>query len=150
MSRIIDLTPTSTKWMFIIFGIINTSIGVRQIFLAESYIDWGFAFGLLLSICGSLMLIYGLILSSKSNSLRPNVLVDEEGILIKEAMHRVPTKIKWVDIKEITFRSYELNFRFYNEDIEIVNLPNIARISLEVKQAIRQFTSNKKISILGA
>lgn len=95
MTKIIELTPKSTKWIFVINGIIYTGLGLRQLSISESWTHWTSIIGLLLIVAGPLMFTYGLILFGQTNKLTPKIQVDENGILIKENIHKGQRRIDW-------------------------------------------------------
>ena len=149
MTKIIELTPKSTKWIFVMNGIINSSLGLLQLSASDSWTSWGSILGILLVIAGPLMIVYGLILFSRTNRLVPKVLVDNNGIIIKEDIYKGQRKIDWKSIKEITYKPFELVFLLTDNNIETVNLATSAEISVDVKKTIRQFADDRQISIIG-
>lgn len=149
MTRTIELTPKSTKWIFVINGIINTGLGLRHLSISESWTHWTSLLGLLLIIAGPLMFIYGLVLFGRTNKLTPKIQVDENGILVKEDIHKKQRRIDWKNIKEITYRPFELNFLLADDNTEKVILTTNGEISIEVKKTIREFADERQIKIVG-
>lgn len=149
MINTIELTPKSTKWIFVFNGIINSALGLRQLYTADSWTSWASILGLLLIIAGPLLLIYGLILFSRTNKLTPKVQVDNNGIIIKEDLHKGQRQIDWKNIKEITYQPFELNFHLTDNNTETVNLATNGDISIDVKRLIRQFADDRQIKIVG-
>jgi hypothetical protein len=149
MTKTIELTPKSTKWIFLFNGITNSAIGLQQLLTTDSWAGWGSLFGIVLIVAGPLMLIYGAILFSRTNKLTPKIKVDEIGILIKEDIHKGQIKIDWENVKEITYRPFELNFHLTDNSTETVNLTTSGEISVDVKRTIREFADGKQIRIVG-
>jgi hypothetical protein len=149
MTKTIELTPKTTKWIFIFNGIINSGLGLRQLYTADSWTSWGSILGLLLIIAGPLLLIYGLILFNRTNKLTPKVQVDDNGIIIKEDIHKGQRTIEWKNVREISYKPFELNFLLTDNNIETVNLSTSGEISLDVKKTIRQFADDRQIKIVG-
>jgi hypothetical protein len=149
MTKTIELTPKSTKWIFVVNGVINSGLGIRQILAADSWTNWGSILGLLLIVVGPLMVMYGLILFVPESRLTPKIKVDENGIFIKEDIHKVKRLIDWKNIKEITYRPYELNFHLADNNTETVNLATNREISIKVKRTIREFADGRQIKIVG-
>jgi hypothetical protein len=149
MTKTIELTPKTTKWIFIFNGIINSGLGLRQLYTADSWTSWGSILGLLLIIAGPLLLIYGLILFNRTNKLTPKVQVDDNGIIIKEDIHKRQRTIEWKNVREISYKPFELNFLLADNNIETVNLSTSGEISLDVKKTIRQFADDRQIKIVG-
>jgi len=75
--------------------------------------------------------------------------VDENGILIKEDIHKGQRRIDWGNVKEITYKSFELNFLLNDNNIEKVSLHTNGDISIEIKKTIRQFADDRQIRIIG-
>jgi HSP20 family molecular chaperone IbpA len=75
--------------------------------------------------------------------------VDENGILIKEDIHKGQRKIDWKNIKEITYRPFELNFHLTDNNTETVILTTNGEISVDVKRTIREFADGRQIKIVG-
>lgn len=148
MKKIIELTPKWTKWVFIINGAINSAIGINQLLQSDSISNWGSILGVILLIGGLLMIIYGVILFYPTNKLTPKVQLDESGILITEGIHKKQRKIDWANIKEITYKSFELNFLLNDRSIEIVNLQTNGETSIEIKRTLRQFANDRQIEIV--
>lgn len=149
MTKTIDLTPKTTKWIFVFNGIINSGLGLRQLSITDSWLSWGSALGFLLIISGPLLLIYGLILFTRTNKLTPKVQVDDNGIIVKEDLHKKQRQVDWKDIKEINYKPFEINFHLTDNNVETVNLSTSAEISTGIKKAIRQFADERQIKIIG-
>ena len=149
MAKTIELTPKATKWIFIVNGTINLALGISQILQADSMGTWGSVLGTILVLAGPLMIIYGVILFNPVNKLTPKVHVDENGILIKEDIHKGQRRIDWGNVKEITYKSFELNFLLNDNNIEKVSLHTNGDISIEIKKTIRQFADDRQIRIIG-
>jgi hypothetical protein len=149
MTKTIELTPKSTKWIFVMNGIIHSGLGLQQLLTADSWTNWGSLLGLLLLVAGPLLLIYGIILFNRTNKLTPKIQVNDTGILIKEDIHKGQRKIDWRNIKEITYRPFELNFHLTDNNTEIVNLSTNGEISVDVKRTIREFADSRQIKIVG-
>ena len=145
----IELTPKTTKWIFLFNGIINSGLGLRQLSTADSWTSWGSVLGLVLIIAGPLMIIYGVILFNRTNKLTPKVQVDDNGITVKADIHKGQRQIAWRNVKEITYKPFELNFHLTDNSIETVNLSTSGEISLDIKKTIRQFADDRQIKIVG-
>ncbi len=149
MTKTIELTPKSTKWIFVMNGIINSGIGLRQLSISDSWTSWGSLLGLLLIIAGPLSFIYGVVLFIRKNKLTPKVQIDDNGILIKQDLDTKQRQIDWATVEEITYKPFELTFHLTDNNIETVNLPTSGEISLDIKKTIRQFADRKQIKIVG-
>lgn len=95
------------------------------------------------------MFFYGLILFSPSNNLNPKISINEQGLIIKEDIFKKVISIDWTDIKEITYKTFELDFLLINNNMVTVNLPTTANKSVEIKKTIRNFSEQKNIKIIG-
>jgi len=149
MTKTIELTPKTAKWIFVFNGIINSGLGLRQLYTSDSWTSWGSILGLLLIIGGPLLLIYGLILFNRTNKLTPKVQVDDIGIIIKEDIHKGQRTIEWNKVREISYKPFELNFHLTDNNIETANLSTSGEISLDIKKTIRQFADDRQIKIVG-
>jgi len=149
MKRTIELTPKSTKWIFLFNGAVNTAIGINVILQVNSWIHWTSILGIILIVGGPILFFYGLILFNASNKLNPRIEVNEQGLKINRDIFKKVISIDWTDIKEITYKSFELDFKLDNDRIEIVNLPTTTDKSIEIKKTIREFCDRKKITIIG-
>ena len=149
MKKTIELTPKFTKWGFIFNGIFNTAIGINLLFQSDSWFHWTSILAIFLVIAGPMVLIYGIILFNPFNKFAPKVQIDDQGLLIKNDIHKKLIKIDWEDIQEITYKTFELDFLLNNNNMVTVNLPTTANKSVEIKRTIRNFTEMKNIKIIG-
>ena len=145
----IELTPKTTKWIFLFNGIVNSGVGLRLLLTADSWTSWTSILGLLLIIAGLLLFIYGIILFNRTNKLTPKVQIDDTGITIKEDLHKKQRQIDWRSVKEISYKPFELNFHLTDNNIETVNLSTSGEISLDIKKTIRHFADERQIKIVG-
>jgi len=148
MIKTIELIPKSTKWIYLFNGIVNSAIGIQQLLTSDSW-SWLLLFGLILTVGGPLMIIYSLILFSRTSALAPRIQIDETGVLIREDIHRGQKKIEWKNVKEITYRPFELNFHLTDDNTETLSLPTTGEISIDVKKTIREFADSRQINIIG-
>ena len=149
MKRTIELTPKFTKWAFLFNGIVNTAIGINLIIQSDSWIHWTSILSILLIVGGPMLLVYGVILFNPFNKLAPKVQVDDQGLLIKSDIQKKESKIDWINIQEITYKTFELDFLLNNNKIVTINLPTTAEKSVEIKKTIRNFSEQKNIKIIG-
>ena len=149
MQRIIELTPKSTKWIFLFNGAVNSVIGLRILLEMDSWIHWTSILAVILIIGGPIMFVYGIILFNTSNKLTPTIKLDEVGLKINRDIFKKVIRINWTDIEEITFKSFELDFKLDNKNVEKVNLPTTAHKSIEIKKIIREFCDKNEIDIVG-
>lgn len=149
MYRTIELTPKSTKWIYLFNGLVNTAIGINILVQSESWIHWSSILSILLVIAGPLLFVYGIILFYPSNKLTPTIQIDKQGLNINRDIFKKAVQIDWTNIKEITFKSFELDFKLDDNNIESVNLPTTAEKSIEIKKIISDFCDKKQIKIIG-
>jgi len=149
MKRTIELTPKSTKWIYLFNGAVNTAIGINILLQSESWIHWASILSILLVLAGPLLFVYGIILFYPSNKLTPTINIDQQGLRINRDIFKKVVRIDWTNIKEITFKSFELDFKLDDDNIKTVNLPTTAEKSIEVKKTIRDYCNNKQIKIVG-
>ena len=149
MKRTIELTIKFTKWAFLFNGIVNTAIGINLIIQSDSWIHWTSILSILLIVGGPMLLVYGVILFNPFNKLAPKVQVDDQGLLIKSDIQKKESKIDWINIQEITYKTFELDFLLNNNKIVTINLPTTAEKSVEIKKTIRNFSEQKNIKIIG-
>lgn len=148
MKKTIELTPKSTKWIYIINGIIHTAIGIRQLTVAEQFLSWAGIIGVLLVVAGPVSLFIGLIVFKKNNRLCPKIEIDESGLMIREDIHRSERRIDWKNIKEVIFKPLALDFNMVDDTVEKISLITNSDISIEVKKAIREFATLKQVTVV--
>ena len=137
------------KWGTTIFGLFNLTIGIR--YLGEYQLT-NLVIGLgssLLIVSGLIMFIIGLILFNPTSKLAPKFEIDDIEINIKEAIHKRTKSIKWTNIKEITFKSFALEFSLTGDKMELVILKVDGATALEIKKALREFAEKKSITVIG-
>ena len=84
MKKTIELTPRSSKWIFVIIGIGNTFGGINPLLLGDALNHWIFStLAIVLVVGGILSFIYGIILFNPQSNFAPCVHIDEKVILIK-------------------------------------------------------------------
>lgn len=149
MKKTIELTPKFTKWGFVINGTVNTAIGLNLVLQADTWLHWVTIGGIFLVLAGPILVIYAIILFNPNNKITPKVQLDEKGIYIKQDLHKRALKIDWSNIKEIAYKTFELDFLLNNHNTETVSLQTTAEISIEIKKAIRKLADGKQINIIG-
>lgn len=148
MKTTIEFAPSFTKWAFIFNGIVNTIIGINLLMQSDLWIHWTTILGILLIIAGPLFLIYGIILISPFNRA-PKMQIDDRGLLIMNENYKKGLNIDWTNIKEITYRTFALDFVLDDSKIVTVDLPTTAKKTNEIKQTIRTYSEPKNIKIIG-
>lgn len=144
MANTIEFSPKYEKWIFIFNGIINSAIGARTLFHPDSTLGWKIV-GIALLIGGPFMIVYGVLLFW----LSPKVCMDNQTISIKQRLFASPMRFSWDEIKEITYKPYELEFHLANDAARSVHLNTTAKTSLAIKQTLREFADEKQIAVAG-
>ncbi|HEY9046311.1 MAG TPA: hypothetical protein VIN08_10465 [Ohtaekwangia sp.] len=140
------LRRTVSKWLFIILGLSNSINGVRN--LTETPLtNWGL--GILLLTSGLLIATLGLILFNPTNMFAPKFVIDDNEIQIREDVHVKTKAINWKDIKEITYKSFALDFLLNDNSNKLIILRTTGETSVEIKKSIREIADKKSISITG-
>ncbi|CAN5357859.1 hypothetical protein BH09BAC3_BH09BAC3_09690 [soil metagenome] len=142
------LTTTVSKWLFIMLGLFSVITGVRDL-TGVTLTNWGLGIGISLLLSGFLMLTLGLILFNPTNKFAPKVVIDENEIKIREDIHKRTKSIIWTDIKEITFKSFALDFLLSDNRNELIILRTNGETSVEIKKAVREIANKKSINIIG-
>jgi hypothetical protein len=144
MSKIVELSPKSQKWIYIIIGTVNSAIGIRIFYHSNSLLDWELILSIMLVTCGPILLLYGLLLFW----LSPKLGVDNQGIFIKEGIFKAKININWNDVKLINYKPYELGFLLADSRIKSFVLNTNAEASLEIKRTIRRFAEQRNINVV--
>ena len=148
MNQTIKLTPGSTKWIFLFNGLVNTALGVNQLLNNDPVKGWVLLLVIALVVAGPFMMVYAALLFS-STRLIPMVHINDIAIVVKEDIHHENKNILWEDIKEISFKSFEINFTLKGRKNTTVILNTNAQISQEIKRSIRAVAEKKDITING-
>ena len=118
--------------------------------LNKSPLDTGdIAFGIILLSIGLLTILWGIILFNPKIGFLPKVSVDENAILIREEVFMKTRQVNWKDIKEITFKSFELDTLRTDNSNELIMLKTNAQTSFEVKKLLREIADRKSVMIVG-
>jgi len=142
------LSGTVSKWLFVILGLSNSINGVRN--LTETPLtNWGLGLGILLLASGLLMATLGLILFNPTNMFAPKFVIDDNQIQIREDVHVKTKTINWNDIKEITYKSFALDFLLNDNSNKLIILRTNGETSVEIKKSIREIADKKSINIIG-
>ncbi len=142
------LSRTVSKWLFIILGFSNSINGIRN--LAETPLtNWGLWLGILLLASGSLMATLGIILFNPTNIFAPKFIIDDNEIQIREDVHVKTKRIIWSDIKEITYKSFALDFLLNDNTSKLILLRTNGETSIEIKKSLREIADKKSINIIG-
>ncbi len=142
------LGGTVSKWLFVIVGFSNSINGARN--LTETPLtNWGLGLGILLVASGLLMVTLGLILFNPTNMFAPKFVIDDNEIQIREDVHVKTKTIKWNDMKEITYKSFALDFLLNDNSNKLVILRTNGDTSVEIKKSIREIADKKSINIIG-
>lgn len=148
MSHTIFLTPKTTRWIILLNGIFNLILGARHL-AAHAIVTWNLIVGIAWTLAGALMTLYGIILFHSAHKLIPRVHVDDSGISIREDVHREEKYIAWKDIKEISFKTFEIDFHLKGKVIRTVVLHTNAEISISIKRTIREYSEERGIPVKG-
>jgi hypothetical protein len=142
------LSGTVSKWLFVILGLSNSINGVKN--LTETPLtNWGLGLGILLLASGLLMATLGLILFNPTNMFAPKFIIDDNEIQIREDVHVKTKTINWNDVKEITYKSFALDFLLSDNSIKLIILRTNGETSVEIKKSIREIADKKSINIIG-
>ncbi len=98
---------------------------------------------------GILIAILGLIVFNPTNVLAPKFVIDENGIQIRGTLTVKTKTINWNDIKEITYKSFELDFLLNDNSSKLIILRTNGETSVEIKKSIREIADKKSINIIG-
>ena len=109
-------------------------------------------FGVILLSIGLLIILWGIILFNPKIWFLPKVSVDENAILIiliREEIFMKTKQVNWKDVKEITFKSFELDILRADNSNELIMLKTNAQTSIEVKKLLREIADRKSVMIVG-
>ena len=142
------LSEKVSKWLFVIVGISNSVNGIGYL-IDTPLTNWGLRLGVFLLASGILIAILGLIVFNPTNVLAPKFVIDENGIQIRGTLHVKTKTINWNDIKEITYKSVELDFLLNDNSSKLIILRTNGETSVEIKKSIREIADKKSINIIG-
>lgn len=142
------LSEKVSKWLFVIVGISNSINGIGYL-IDTPLANWGLRLGVFLLASGILIAILGLIVFNPTNVLAPKFVIDENGIQIRGTLHVKTKTINWNDIKEITYKSFELDFLLNDNSSKLIILRTNGETSVEIKKSIREIADKKSINIIG-
>lgn len=142
------LSEKVSKWLFVIVGISNSINGIGYL-IDTPLTNWGLRLGVFLLASGILIAILGLIVFNPTNVLAPKFVIDENGIQIRGTLHVKTKTINWNDIKEITYKSFELDFLLNDNSSKLIILRTNGETSVEIKKSIREIADKKSINIIG-
>ncbi len=111
--------------------------------------NWGLGLGILLLASGLLMATLGFILFNPTNVFAPKFVIDDDEIQIREDVHLKTKTINWHDIKEITYKSFALDFLLNDNSNKLIILRTDGERSVEIKKSIREIADKKSINIIG-
>ncbi len=100
-------------------------------------------------LAGAFLLLIFLLLSSvKASKYAVRVVIDEDEIVFKTHFFGRPQQLKWQNIKSIAFHPYRISFRLANDSVD-VSYTTLAKISVEIKESIRQLARQKGVEVSG-
>ena len=136
------------KWLYVLLGLSNGFSGIRS--LIDGRLDaWSLTSGILILSLGIFMIALAIISFTPTNKFAPKFEIDENSISIRQTIFRNPKSIKWEEIKEVVYSSFELNFSLQSGKNEIITLDTNAEISILIKKAVREMADKKLIPIMG-
>jgi hypothetical protein len=142
------LSTTVSKWLFVILGISNSINGIHN--LTETPLtNWGLGLGILLLSSGLLMAVLGLILFNPRNTFAPKFVIDDNEIQIREDVHTKTKTIHWSEIKEITYKSFALDFQLNDDSNKLIILRTNGETTVEIKKSLREIANRKSINVIG-
>lgn len=143
-----ELGPKISKFLFFMIGISQSVQGIRH--LIDTPLTTGdILFGGFLLLIGVILIFLGFTLFSHTASLSPKITVDEERIIAREKIFSRVKRIDWKDIKEITFKSYELDILQSSNHTQVIILRTTPDVSIEVKKLVREMADKKMITVNG-
>jgi hypothetical protein len=95
---------------------------------------------------GCLFLFFGFSMMSKSSRFAPKVKLNNDHIEFRLGFFQANVSIKWHDVRAIDLRSYGMTFRLA-ESNRAIDYKTSPKISIEVKEAIREFAEAKGIVV---
>ncbi len=146
MDKVI-LLGASNRWS-IINGILILMVSVMNFILSadDGPLFYYLTLGLMIS---SALLIAVMILSSvKTSKYAVKVTINDQEIRFKTHFFGKPQQLNWQDINSIGFGPYRITFRMTTGETE-VNYATLAKISVEIKESIRQMAALKGIEVTG-
>ncbi len=81
-------------------------------------------------------------------AISPKVIFDEEGILLKPTLLKKPKKLKWNKIISIKYERYKITFE-HEEGSHIFSYRSNPKISIRMKQKLREFAGQNDIEVFG-
>lgn len=153
MRKMIPLTQVGfsnniSKWLFLLMGVSNCSQGIERLVTIQNT-QGKVGFAIFMIATGILMMIPTFVLFFPSSSLAPKCIIDEKAISIKEDVHKRWKTINWTEIKQLTYKSFVIEFLLNNNQEEYFHLRTNAETSIEIKKAIREIANQKSIPIIG-
>lgn len=143
-----ELGPKITKFLFFMFGVSQTTQGIRH--LDDTPLTTGdIVFGGFLLLTGLLLIFLGFTLFSSTVKFSPKISVDDEKLIIREDVFKKTKIIDWKDIKEITFKSFALDILLNDNKEKLVILRTNAEVSIEVKKLVREMADRRNITVKG-
>jgi hypothetical protein len=143
-----DLSRNVTKWLFFIMGVSNLMNGISG--LMRPQLSTGqIVLGSFVVATGILLMIPAFILFFPSSNLAPKCIIDEDVIKIKEDIHKKWKSIYWKNVKEITFKSFAIDFVLNDNSSENILLRTDGETSIEIKKSLRAIAETKSIPIIG-
>lgn len=104
--------------------------------------------GFLLLAGGFFYLYLAVMVGSKTARLSPKVRLTNEFIEFRSGFFMAIVIIQWQDVRSITLKSYLLEFEL-KESRKEMKYSGTAELSLEVKEAVRDFAFRKNIEVHG-
>ena len=143
-----ELSSKISKWFFFIMGISNSLNGINDL-MRPQLSNGQIALGVFLVAGGILLMIPAFILFFPSSTLAPKCIIDEDVIKIKEDIHKKWKSVHWKNVKEITFKSFAIDFLLTDNSSQNILLRTNGETSIEIKKSLRAVAETKSIPIIG-
>jgi hypothetical protein len=137
----------TSRWLFFIMGLVFLLNGAINVY-GRPLDTIGLILGIAQIAAGLFNVFYAWFGLSEKSRLSPKISIDEDKVVLKKSFWSNSSNIKWSDISEIEFKSFELVFNL-NGGMERFDYIADSDTSIAVKQYLRDVAKSKNIEVIG-
>ncbi len=143
-----EFSLKAQRRLYFFLGGLFVLMGISRFFGESELSFFSIAISVLMMFAGVYHLSRAFAVSSAKSKYAPKVRLTEEFIEFRLDVFQANISINWADIRAITLMSYGLAFQL-TESQRILKYRTSGKISIEIKEAIRDFAETKGIVVDG-
>lgn len=135
------------RWLYILLGAIFSFQGVSSLLRTHKSAEWLWtSLGILLLAGAAVYFLMALSVASTRSRWAPRVRLTDHEIEFRLGFFQRTSSVQWSEVRAVSLRSYGLTLKLAESE-QMIDYSTSAKISVEVRQAIREFAAQLGIEV---